>query len=325
VRRLQIAEYARKWGGWSALLIAFVVYFGQPVLAQDIEVVHVDQGARTVHLSFWSPGSSPTPALLYRATLRQSQLWNGQVPPVLREGVAFRASAGTSLYGDSLTLDLGPEASRIYHPDDSEASGSLRLEFDNVAPDGEPCSGKWEWNGGKPECVNSSPEENRLGDAWQQWSDREKLTLLSYLYYMHVLGVFAIPPCRVAQEAGTRHRCPPDIGENEYEDPIVAVAHSVSPPPALPDRAEEYLLRANSELKAAKSPDDVNEVISDYDEAVTSAPWWANAYYNRARAEAVAGLYLWAIADYERFLKLNPSPADAEDVRAKIAQLAGSD
>lgn len=112
--------------------------------------------------------------------------------------------------------------------------------------------------------------------------------------------------------------------DGTYLAAIVAVARMVDPPPSLPDRAHEYLLRANSQLKAVKSPDDLRRLIVDYDSVVESAPWWGSAYYDRARAEAVAGLYLWAIADYERFLKLNPSPADAQDARARIAQLEGS-
>lgn len=324
MRKFQVAEYAWTWPFCSALWIASVVCFAPAALAQNVvEVVHTDEATHSALLSAWRDyGDGTTAAQLYRATLESA--WSGgQIPPVLREGVTYRGSI--TLRGDShdeFRLALGLEVARVFHPD-SEDGGNLELGFDNAAAVGEPCSGTWEWNSGKPDCVNVRPRENRLGDAWRRWSDRDKLMLLLYLYDMKADGIPASAFCAASKSAEERHRCQPTIEGKEYLDPIVEVARMVHPSPSLPDRAHEYLLRANSELEAVKSPDDLRRVIVDYDSVVESAPWWGSAYYNRARAEAVAGLYLWAIADYERFLKLNPSPADAQDARARIAQLAG--
>ena len=80
-------------------------------------------------------------------------------------------------------------------------------------------------------------------------------------------------------------------------------------------------MRANEDMGAVKATADLWRVIREYDQVVEQAPWWADAYYNRARVEALYGLNLWAIADYERFLKLNPSPRDATDVQEKIGEL----
>jgi tetratricopeptide (TPR) repeat protein len=186
---------------------------------------------------------------------------------------------------------------------------------------GDPCRGRWIWTGVQPACVKGRPpQENPLSVAWQHWSDRDRLNLLFYLYRMQALGIPAPVPCSWAKDAETLHHCTP-ISEAEYLDGIVAVAHNVVPLPLPSATAIGSAMRANEDMRAAKSTADLWKVIGEYDQVIQEAPWWADAYYNRARVEAVYGLNLWAIADYERVLKLNPSPEVAADVREKIDEL----
>lgn len=301
-----------------ALLIALSVSFAPDASAQydNAQVLHVDMDANTVLLSFWEGiDDFAGPAHLYRATTR---LWNGRVPPVIRDGLTYR---GRFLFGHNpapwTEFDLGYEVAGIFNQD---YSGEFELYFDDLVPVGNTCDGAWKWHRVKAECVKGSPQTNPLSVAWRAWTDREKLTVLVYLYHNHAIGWPAFQSCAAAKGPETRHRCQQDYSA-EYLDPIVTVAHNVNPLPSIPAEAIERSYYAKDQLAAVKSTADLWSVIQAYDRVVEAAPWWPDAYQNRARVEAVYGLYLWAIADYERVLKLNPSPETAADVREKIAEL----
>lgn len=326
--RIQVVRTLR----W--VLIGAGVCYAPAASAQyfkNAEVIHADEATHIVLFSFWQGDSNyAEPAYLYRASV---DLWNGRMPPVLREGLTFRGQIrfgcpscehdefpGNGPGPWNLSVSLWREAPRVFGRDSDD--GQLELHFDNVIRVGTPCKGMWEWNGANAQCVPKSAPDNPLSVAWRQWSGRDKLMLLVYLHDFHAIGTPGPASwfCSRSKSAQERHRCKPD-SESEYLDPIVDVASHVDPLPALPDRAGEYLFRANSEMGSVTKREDLQQAIDHYTQAINSAPWWAEAYYNRARAEALDGLSLWAIADYEHYLKLNHSPTAAREVKARIESL----
>jgi hypothetical protein len=202
--------------------------------------------------------------------------------------------------------------------DKSDNSTLVRLVFEHPMLIGEPCPGTWQWSDGRAQCLKGprQPEKLRPVDVWKQWSPAEQIDLLTYIYEVTPLAANMCP----AQPLEERHRCKPR-SQDDLLDPIVDVARNVKPLPQIPGRAVAYLNQGNAELKHAKTDDDVLDAIRDYSHAITQAPWWGNAYYNRGRAEEIYGLDMWAVADYKRFLMLNPSPEDAQNVRKRIAAL----
>jgi hypothetical protein len=307
---------------WVLSCAAAVAAFGQQCSGCEyLTLVQLDDTTRTVYWSLWRYMDHDVQSeSLFRTTLGEygPGTWKGRTPPVLREGLTYwiRDQYSTDLDNDCRCwmLRLGDDVAPIL----GEKNGELTITFDRPTRIGEDCEGTWQWSGGAPKCIEGSPQKFiELPDVWREWSDRDKLSALHYLYINHVGGWPAASPCFTAKDAEARHRCAP------FPDPdldgMVAIAHNVDPPPELSPVAQEYYLRAKSET--VKSQDDVRKLIDDYGAAIGAAPWFRDAYYNRGLAEAAYGLYLYAIADFQRYLELNPSPDAAAEARARIAEL----
>lgn len=319
-----------------ALSILFAATLAPSAFAQgdfnSAQIVHADEATNTVLLSVWSQDKSfmYSSAHLFRG---EFQPWRGKIPPVLREGITVfftdvrvncescspgAIPEGSPSYRNAM-IDFSNDAALVLGHE--RPYGSLSLHFYNLVQVSEPCRGKWIWAEARPECIQGAPpKENSLGEAWQSWSERDKLDVLLYLHDYRADGIYPFPLCAFAKDRDALRQCRP-AGTGEYLDQVVAVAHDLAPLPSIPDTARGAAMRANEAMGAVKTTADLMKVLREYDQVVDLAPWWADAYYNRARVEALYGLDLWAIADYQRFLKLNPSPQDAADVREKIGEL----
>ncbi len=113
---------------------------------------------------------------------------------------------------------------------------------------------------------------------------------------------------------GTRKDAATDLRKE-----IIGFAATMTPAPAIPDDAERAFIQAGVFMKDAKNADDYKSVIDKYNEALNKAPWWGNAYYNRAMAEEAAGYYDAAKADLE--LYIYTKPADAAQAKSKIYEI----
>lgn len=319
-----------------ALFIVFAATLIPPAIAQgdynSAQVVHVDEATNTVLLSVWMQDGDYmyNPAPLFRGEVHT---WRGKTPPVLRDGITVFFK-DIRVYCESCSPGAIPEGGPSYRYAEIDLSddaalvlgherpyGRFSLSFYNLAQVSGPCRGKWIWTGDRPECIKGPPpKENSLSEAWQSWSGRDKLNVLMYLHDYRVDGMRAANLCTSSKDRQALRHCPSDQPD-EYLNAIVAIAHNLAPLPSIPDNARGMAMRANEDMNAVKTTANLLKVIREYDQVLEEAPWWADAYYNRARVEALYGLNLWAIADYERFLKLNPSPQDAADVREKIDEL----
>lgn len=106
-----------------------------------------------------------------------------------------------------------------------------------------------------------------------------------------------------------------DIGGtagNELRVKIVRYAATLQPPPGIPEKAREHLVRSSYLLKKGQ---DISLVENEISAALRLAPWWTDGYYNLGQVQAEQG----KLDAAERNLKLfiNAAPADA---RAQAAQ-----
>jgi tetratricopeptide (TPR) repeat protein len=77
----------------------------------------------------------------------------------------------------------------------------------------------------------------------------------------------------------------------ELRQKIVKLAATLKPPPAIPEEARRYYVKAVTLQKQAKTAPEVAPAIAAYEQALLLAPWWADAYYNVSSALELAGRY----------------------------------
>jgi tetratricopeptide (TPR) repeat protein len=114
-----------------------------------------------------------------------------------------------------------------------------------------------------------------------------------------------------------------DPPEDRLLDRIIDLSSNIEQKPAVPGGATQYLIRGNSALQNAKTSGDLHDAVAQFNKAIQYAPWWAALYFGRAQAYELLGWNLYAAADFERYLKLDPQAADEPRIRLRIANLRG--
>jgi hypothetical protein len=107
---------------------------------------------------------------------------------------------------------------------------------------------------------------------------------------------------------------------------VVVALFSVSSVPAVsaqevPEEARASFVQAVAMMKAAKGPEEMTRPIELLRKAVVQAPTWADAHYNLARALEFIKAFDEAIAEYNRYLELNPVDPGARKIRDHTYEL----
>ncbi len=173
----------------------------------------------------------------------------------------------------------------------------------------------------------------RFQELLMRWISR-----FSRLCNAIVVSVFLITPAiadtesdaRAAEQAG-RHREALALYVKALQDKggadaalrerILAVAARVSPAPAIPEEARRFHVRAETAIKLAKSPEEFKEAVTEFQRAVSLAPWWADAYFNLGVAYEGAGDFAAAIGAMKLYLSARPNAADSAQVRDRLYAL----
>ena len=99
---------------------------------------------------------------------------------------------------------------------------------------------------------------------------------------------------------------------------IVRYAAAMTPPPALPEKAREHLVRASYMLKKG---DDVGQVEQEMTAAVRLAPWWAEGYLNLGQLQAQQKKFLQAERNLKLFIAAAPNDPRAQAAQNKIYEI----
>jgi tetratricopeptide (TPR) repeat protein len=73
-------------------------------------------------------------------------------------------------------------------------------------------------------------------------------------------------------------------GDNALREKIITLAATLKPAPAVPEDARRAFIRGNTAFAAAKDPAGFSRAIERFEEASALAPWWADPYFNLAKA-----------------------------------------
>jgi hypothetical protein len=128
------------------------------------------------------------------------------------------------------------------------------------------------------------------------------------------------PPARQAlKKYVTELQESPD--DNDLRLRIIKLATTLKPPPAIPEEARRYYLKAFAIQRDAKTAQEVEPAITSYQQALLLAPWWADAYSNLSSALEMAGRYAEAISALKLYLASNPK--DARKAQDRIYLIEG--
>ena len=90
---------------------------------------------------------------------------------------------------------------------------------------------------------------------------------------------------------------------------------------AVTEEARRHMARGEAAVEMAKSPEDYEAAIKEFQEAARLAPTWAAAYYKLGMAQEKAGKFREAIVSLKRYLQLAPNAPDAAKVKELIYKL----
>ncbi|MHB8137955.1 MAG: Lcl domain-containing protein [Smithellaceae bacterium] len=95
----------------------------------------------------------------------------------------------------------------------------------------------------------------------------------------------------------------------------VTLAGSVS------EEAQRYMARGMAAVEMAKTLQDYESAVREFEQAAKLAPNWPDVYFNLGSVQAKAGNYGEAMRHYKRYLELAPKAPDAAKVREEIYKL----
>lgn len=109
--------------------------------------------------------------------------------------------------------------------------------------------------------------------------------------------------------------------DNALRERIIKLAQTLKPAPAIPEEAREPFVMGATVLKKAGGPAGASNAVELFTKALNIAPWFADAYYNRAIAREIAGQFEPAIDDLKLYLEFKLTDAERREAQDKIYSL----
>ena len=109
--------------------------------------------------------------------------------------------------------------------------------------------------------------------------------------------------------------------DSALRERIIKLATSIKPAPAIPEEAREPFVMGATVLKKAGDPTGISKAVDLFTQALNVAPWFADAYYNRAIARETAGRFEAAMEDLKVYLEFNLTDTEHRDAQDKIYAL----
>jgi hypothetical protein len=149
-----------------------------------------------------------------------------------------------------------------------------------------------------------------------------KLLIFAFTFLALAASAYAQPPReQLNQMVQQLQKSPSD---NALREKIIKFATSIKPAPAIPENAREPFVMGATVLKKASDPAGASKAVELFTQALTIAPWFADAYYNRAVAREAAGQFELAIDDLRLYLGFKLTGAERREAQDKIYALKAS-
>lgn len=146
-----------------------------------------------------------------------------------------------------------------------------------------------------------------------------KLIIFSFILLALTASAYAQSPRdELKQMTEQLQKTPTD---NALREKIIKIATSLKPRPAIPEEARKPFVMGATVLKRASDPAGAVQAVDLFSQALNIAPWFADAYYNRAFAREAAGQYESAIDDLKLYLEFKLTVAERREVQDKIYSL----
>ncbi len=140
------------------------------------------------------------------------------------------------------------------------------------------------------------------------------LILLTFTFLALAASAYAQTPREQLQQMVEQLQKTPS--DNALRERIIKLGSEIKPAPVIPEEANRAFVKGNVFQKEAKDASGYELAISAYREALRSAPWWGDAYYNLAVALESARQFGVAIAS----IKLYMASVQAGSAEAREAQ-----
>jgi hypothetical protein len=99
---------------------------------------------------------------------------------------------------------------------------------------------------------------------------------------------------------------------------VITLVAAMDRLPPIPEEARRRFVRGVELFKAAKSPDEMAQVVVELGQATHLAPWWPEARYNWALALEATGNHASAILNLKLYCLFKVSDMDAREARDRI-------
>ena len=110
-------------------------------------------------------------------------------------------------------------------------------------------------------------------------------------------------------------------GDNALREQIIKLVQGIDPPPAIPEDARQHFVEGKTITKSAQSPEQQGLAVQSFEEALKTAPWWGDAYFNLAVAQELAGQLDAAQESLKLYIQTNPGEEEARDAQDRIYAL----
>ncbi len=98
----------------------------------------------------------------------------------------------------------------------------------------------------------------------------------------------------------------------------IQVAARVRPAPNVPSAARKHLARGVAAFGLAKTRNDYQSAIDEFQQASNLAPWWPDPYYNLAKTQQRTGAFAAAAVNFRSYLAAAPRASDRKQVRMAL-------
>lgn len=109
--------------------------------------------------------------------------------------------------------------------------------------------------------------------------------------------------------------------DQELRKKVIQLGQRLKPAPQIPKEARGHFSRAYSLQREAKSAQDYESAVEEYQKALTLAPWWAAVYYHLGTAYERLDQYDPAIANLRFYLASDPGHAGAREALDRIQHM----
>jgi hypothetical protein len=147
----------------------------------------------------------------------------------------------------------------------------------------------------------------------------KNITLIILGLFVFASGAHAQSPREQWQQLVSQLQTTPT--DTALRERIIKLAAELKPAPAIPEEAREPFVMGVTVLKKASDPAGASKAADLFTRALAIAPWFADAYYNRAMARETAGQYELAIADIKLYLGFKLTDNERREAQDKMYAL----